>query len=337
MPSSKSCFLNKLVISTCLFASSSVVAGPLPPNTMTIDTNNPVLSSLPSDIAQGVVPSTPSLVNGQVNDYLSAQLSAAQIDQLKQDKLRQDRSLASPYVEMPIPVVRSLAVDLAPAKTPPVIRLAYGMVTSLVVTDINGNAWPVEKVVLNGNQFINHSTPSYDAEGNENGVNIIMIEPIQAVGWSNMTIKLKDKPTPIIFLLSTGQREVDLRVDTLVKGRSPLAPITFGSAGGIQNVTDIDNNTLSFLDGSIPDKAEELKTSSPYVRAWRLNDKLYVRTRYDVLYPSYSSKASSADGEHSYRFDKVLNEAGNGSITLTQRVGQPITVRIEANPYSYIK
>lgn len=314
-----------------------------PPNTINMNNVNSVLATNPSPVSyappvvqQYIAPNIPSLVQGTVTDYIQAQLTPAQLQEMKQQYIETSRVLSTPYVEVPRPVIRSVAVTLRPGETPPIIRLARNMVTNIVITDSEGNPWAIEQAVMNTQQFINHSMPVLDENGNATNTNIITIEPTDAVSWSNMSVTLKGKATPLIFLLTSGQPEVDMRVDALVAGRSPSAKYIPGYSP-VQSITSVDSDALGFLDGSIPEQAEEMKTSDIAVRAWKLNDKLYVKTRLDVLYPSYSSKASSVESENIYRFDTVLNENGNGSVTFTQRNGQPVTVRIENNPYSYLK
>lgn len=329
--------ITSLLASMCVVGVWGVAnAANLPPNTITIDTQqNPVLSRFPTDITQYVAPSIPSMVNTEIQDYLSSQLTPQQMGSIKATELEKNRVLATPYVDVPRPVIRSMAVNLGAGETPPVIRLAKNMITNIVLTDSDGNPWAIEKIVVNGQQFINHTSLGTNEQGETVETNIVTLEPTTAVSWSNMTVVLKGKTIPVMFILTAGQPEVDMRVDAHVQGRSPNAQYKVGSSI-VRNVTDIDNNSLNFLDGSIPAEAEELKTNDPAVRAWELNGKVYARTRFDVLYPAYSAKASTAEEMHIYRFDNVLSEIGSATLTFTQRSGQPVTVRLEKNPNSYL-
>lgn len=311
----------------CMLLSTNTYANTQPPpNTM--DLSNPVISQAPTQIQPFLVPSVPTMVQNQVNDYISSQPTVSQVKAIKEYNLNIDRITASPYIDIPKPVVRSAAVNLAPGEQPPVVRLAKGMLTSIVITDNEGNPWPIEKSVINATQITDHTT--VDADGQ---TNIITIEPNETITWSNISVTLKGKAIPVMFLLASGQPEVDMRIDARVPGVSPLARTTAGNyvgeIGVHSAVSDIDNASLHFLDGTIPSVAERLQASTDGFQAWSFNNAVYVKTRYDVLYPSYFSKASTGEGVHVYRFDNLTNPIGVSTVTFTQRGGQPITVSFE--------
>lgn len=161
--------------------------------------------------------------------------------------------------------------------------------------------------------------------------NILTIEPLDAVAYSNMAVTLKGKSMPVIFLLTAGQDAVDIRVDARIPGRSPDAPYKIGTFN--QPTPDIDTDALAILDGSIPQDATTLIASDPAVRGWEYNDQLYVKTRFDVLYPAYTSKASTPDGLNIFRFPSRTNN----TVTFMQRNGQPVTVTFEESPYSDVQ
>lgn len=302
-------------------------AAKLPPNTLDMN-QSPVIQQAPTQVQPFLVPSVPSMVQNQIQEYISAQPTPAQMQYIKENNLNIARVTASPYVEIPRPVVRSMAVNLAPGEQPPIVRLAKGMLTSIVITDNEGNPWPVEKSVINATQLTDHTTISENGE-----TNIITIEPNEAITWSNISITLKGKSTPVMMLLASGQPEVDMRVDARVPGVSPLARNTageyVGEIGPHSAVSEIDNAALHFLDGNIPSVAERLTASTNGAQAWLYNNSLYVKTRYDVLYPSYFSKASTGEGTHVYRFDNITSAIGLSTVTFTQRGGQPVTISFE--------
>lgn len=280
-----------------------------------------------------VAPSVQSMVQNEIDNYVASQPTPAQIQQIKQNNLNIARLTATPYVDIARPVVRSMAVNLAPGEQPPLVRLSKGMLTSIVITDNEGVAWPIEKVVINQQQITDHSTPG--ADGN---TNIITIEPNDAITWSNISVTLKNKAVPVMFILASGQPEVDLRVDARVPGISPNAKSAgnyVGEVGAHGAISEIDNAALHFLDGTMPSTAERLVSSHSESQAWLLNGSMYVKTRYDVLYPRYHSKASSGAGVHVYRFDNALSPVGIGRVTFTQRAGQPVSVTFEKAPNLY--
>lgn len=303
-----------------------------PPNTIDLN-GSPLINQLPSQVQPLIAPSVQTTVQNQINDYINSQPTPAQLQQIKQNDLNLARMTATPYVEIPRPVVRSMAVNLAPGEQPPLIRLAKGMLTSIVMTDNEGNPWPIEKVVVNSTQVTDHS--SVGAEGE---TNIITLEPLEAITWSNISVTLKNKAIPVMFVLASGQPEVDLRVDARLQGVSPNAKSVAGNYVGevsSRAITEIDNAALQFLDGTIPSTAERLNSNNPDAQAWTYNNSVYVKTRYDVLYPRYYSKASTGDGVHVYRFDNAISPVGVSRITFTQQKGQPVTISFEKQPNHY--
>lgn len=313
-------------------------------------------------IEEQIIPSNSTLVERQVNAYEQMNLTPQQMQTLKRLNLETERQRASPYINLPNPVVRSLAVSLEPGKTPPVIRMSANMLTTINFIDANGDPWPIESVALNRAQFDDSITqsqisrsngqqqqqqqqqPQYDQNGqmvmqtpqqtqNDMGedikTNILTLFPKGAVAYSNVAITLEGKALPVILLLASGQPEVDIRVDARMNGVSPKSTRNRESTGFVRSLS-IDEGALSFLDGIIPGDAYSMSSSNNNVQAWELNDELYVRTSLDVFYPEYTSRVGSRDGSRVYKFN------GNPTnVVFTQNNGQPVTVSFENNALGY--
>lgn len=322
--------------------SSNIALAANPPNT--IDLNQEFGTSFtpadyavavqytgaPSNLVSEVIPSTRQMVAEQLADYENSQLTPAQLQRLKEQEIARQRIQATPYTNLAKPVVRSISPDLSPGVSPPVIRVSKNILTSVVFTDLDGNPWNIEKVMLNRNQFDDTAGLPQDAEAGKR-TNILTLEPMQAIEYGNVTVQLEGKSLPVIFLLTSGQNEVDVRLDVRMKGANPSAVSNMSGQGGLRATTDIDDAALNFLDGTIPSNAESLMSSDPEIRAWEYNGSTYVKTRLDVLYPAYNSRATSPDGVNIYRFD------GNSrySLSLLQRGGQPVSVTLSEMPYQY--
>lgn len=394
--------MKKFILSAALALVTQAMAASYPPNTLDMSkyqksvqpyfqqTQSPILNQTPIDIQPYIAPSTSTMVNNEVNEYIGANLTPDQLQRLKALLLEQQRIAATPYQQLPNPIVRSLAVDLSPGKTPPIIRVAKNMLTSIVFTDMDGNPWYIEKVSMNRNQFSdassqstiaaaqantqavqaatdattgtnltpNNQNPDNAPAGNmdvgytttqnpkpnnlqdndpaANLTNILTLEPKQAIDYGTVSITLRGKATPVIFLVASGQNEVDVRLDAKISGKNPdvnydlnsaFTPVT---ANTYVSTPDTDAIALAFLDGNPPGDATPLISSDTSVRAWEYNEKLYVKTRFDVLYPNFMSRASSSDGTKIYRFDSGIND-----ITFLQRQGQPVTVSFEQNAVPY--
>lgn len=314
------------------------------------------------EIEAQIIPSNSTLVERQVSAFEQMNLTPAQLQVLKRLNLETERSQATPYINLPTPVVRSLAVSLEPGKTPPVIRMSANMLTTINFIDANGDPWPIESVALNRSQFDDSITQSqigassnqqsqqqpqmqqqqYDQNGQPIAqqsqtqqqeevakTNILTLFPKSAIAYSNVAITLEGKPMPVILLLASGQPEVDIRVDARMNGVSPKSTRDRGTTGYVGSLS-VDEGSLDFLDGIIPPDAYSMSSSSNSVQAWELNDELYVRTTLDVFYPEYTSRVGSRDGSRVYKFN------GNPTnVVFTQRNGQPLTVSFENSVFNY--
>ena len=321
-----------------LFSVSMPAISAEPPNTINLNESfSPSFSptdfatavqagDAPPQYAQDVVPSTRSLVAQQLTQYEESQLTAEQRQRIKAVELERQRIDSNPYLNTAKPVVRSIMPDLAPGITPPIIRVSKNILTSIVFTDLDGNPWYIEKVMLNRNQF--NDTAGVDGEGKP--TNILTIEPIQAIDYGNVTVILKGKTLPVILLIASGQPDVDVRLDVRMKGINPDVAANNIPISARAVAANIDGIGLSFLDGSIPSDAEMLSSSDPAIRAWNYSGAIYVKTSLDVLYPSYHSRAKSPGNVNIYRFDNQPT-----SVTLMQRGGQPVTATLSEMTYQY--
>lgn len=261
-----------------------------------------------------------------VAEALGMALTPQQVKNLKDLFLQQERDSSTPYSYTARPIVRSIPVDLSPATQPPVLRLSKGMLTSIVFSDLSGNPWEIERISYNHDLFADNPPDlnQQDQDGNPKSTNIMSIEPLTATAYGNVTVTLKGLSTPVIFILSTGQNEVDLRIDARLSGRSPTsansalrANLNSISSGVMAN---IDSQTLLFLDGTPPADAERVRTSDPSVEAWLYNGQYIIRSKETVLYPSYKTTARSTSGTGIFIYPDPINQItvsrNNGTATI---------------------
>lgn len=376
-----------------LLTASSAVAN-APPNTLDSASLNRLnqqayyaAGQIPSPAQQAplsmqplLVPNMQSQIQQEINSYKSEQLSGLQMQDLKKFEEGRLKVESLPYSSAPMPVNRSIAVNLAPDAPLTTIRLAKNMLTSIAFTDEDGTPWEVEKISVNAQLFTNHTeqpglttpvaqntqqqaTPTQrtvkEVQNPDGTVtreeietpivtetkttsqqvqplpatsranNIVSLEPNTLFGYSNLVVTLKGKANPLVFILTTGQLEVDMLVSARVGGVNPDRKYNPLSGSRVSNETVLDENVLQFLDGRTPSAATELMSSDGAVQAWELNDKLFIKTRLDVMYPAYTAKASM-DGVSVYRFDSMSKTK---MVTLTQRAGQPVNVQFQQTPY----
>lgn len=245
-------------------------------------------------------------------------LEPHQVRDVKELLLQQQRANMSPYSSIPTPTTRSLSVKFTPGVMPPVIRLSANMLSTIVFSDVAGNPWNISNVSLNRQMFsdgVNNTAPSQSVNPQPSGTaegpssakrnhNVLSLEPLNPVAYGNVAVSLEGLDTPVIFILSTGQAEVDLRVDARIPGLNPNRPASLSSATFSTTAHGLDDTTLLFVDGSPPKEAVPLKTSSRDIDAWLFDDEVVVRTESQIIYPAFKASVTSSSGMTVYRFDK---------------------------------
>lgn len=263
-------------------------------------------------------PNVKETINDTVNQVIDAQLTPAQTDRLKKMYLIKERAKAVPYVTPAKPVTRSLPLLLDPGLQPPTIRVSKGQLSNIVFSDNQGNPWMIKDVGLNRDMFSDTRDASA-AQGAET-TNILTLEPRTVASYGSVSVRLKGLSTPVIFILTSGQKEVDMRVDVKVPGHNPDAPDTLA----VTNMPAIDNLLANFLDGVPPRGAKKMKLSgAANTEAWNYNGQTYLRSDGDVQYPAWLASGRSTSGKAVFRFEGVPS-----AITLLKN-GRAITVFIE--------
>lgn len=250
------------------------------------------------------------------------QLTPEQMNIIKNIQLQRDRANAMPYTTAAKPVTRTLSINLNPGIQPPVIRLAMGMQTSIVFSDGAGNPWFIDNVVLNRSLFNDQrqETNSNKDQTNYKGTNILTLEPMTSTPYGNVSITLKGMTTPIILILTSGGKEVDVRVDTKVPGHNPDSFI----AQSYRTMPSSDENLGYFLDGIPPSGSKALKVRGfPGTEAWLYQNNTYVKTTAEVQFPAFISAAKATTGMGIYKFNGKLS-----SVTVLSG-GRAITTFLE--------
>lgn len=264
-----------------------------------------------------VYPANEDITEGVIEEIETLQPSKGQYERLKKLNMERERQGSSPYPTPPKPVTRTLFVNLDPGISPPILRLAQGQQTSIVFSDTAGNPWKIEKQSLNRTLFQDGYKDDVDSSKQSN---VITLEALKPAAYGNVTVTLKGLATPVIFVLSSGQPEVDMRIDAQIPGHNPDA----ANKTMVSGMPAIDEDLGYFLDGVPPKEAERLKvTGLKDAEAWFYKDSLYVRAKADAQYPAYLSAARSTSGLSVYRYAQRHN-----SVTFTIG-GQVVTAFIE--------
>lgn len=262
-------------------------------------------------------------IERKVQELGKLQLTNEQVRVLKQYIIDQQRHVATPYPMTAKPVTRSIGLSLNPGESPPALRLSSGMLTSIVFTDNAGQPWNIEKISLNRALF-NDGVAASTKEDDVTETNVLSLEPLTPVAYGNIAITLKGLTTPIIFLLTTGQNDVDFRVDAKVPGISPDTKYSgFSGYSASRISTTIDDMALMFVDGVPPAEAIEQQTKNPDVKAWVYGEDVVIRTMNQVIYPAYRTSVRASNGMTVYKFDGDVR-----NITLSKE-GKPVTIFVE--------
>lgn len=255
------------------------------------------------------IPTEREKVEQALGRIKSMALTTQDYKDLKTLNLDVQKSQVTPYPSTAKPITRSLALNLDPGVQPPVLRLSQGMQTSIVFSDGNGQAWNIESVSYNKGMFEDDRGQGEGSDSTD--TNILSLSPKNPAAYGNVSIKLKGLSTPVMFVLTTGQSQVDFRVDAKVPGGNPDSTYHTVSSGSYPS---IDENMMGFLDGVPPSGAKELKFEEARgARAWSYQNNLYIKTRGTVAYPAYMAAAKSTSGANVYRFNGIKQ-----SVTLMQ-------------------
>lgn len=235
-------------------------------------------------------------------------LNPEQIVEMRKQQDRTQRAVATMPDAPPRPVSSTLTVDLSPGANPPVIRLGFGFVTSIVFVDSTGQSWPIADYNLGNPKYFNIQ---WDKK-----TNTLFMQSTTPHNNGNLAVRLATLNTPIMISLVSGQRDIDYRVDVQVPGRGPNA-LT-------QVVTDTLPSApnpllLSVLDGIPPPGSQELEVCGGCGRAWLYKGRLIFRSQLMLLSPAWIATVSSLDGTRVYELNPT-------PLLIASHNGQPVKI-----------
>jgi len=262
--------------------------GPAAPGSLPPPPPLPPSGDLEYDAAKrGLVPLHP----GQIKDFRDA------VD-------ANSRAAARPPGPPSRGVSRSVAVSLEPGARFPALRAAAGRVSSVSFYDMSGAPWPIEGYTVGNEGPVEVKRPTADG----NLLNVSLADPY-AVG--NLSVSLRGQSEPVMVDVAGADpdapharaREFDARLDLRVEGFGPNARATVSGVG--QAPASGTPEMMAFLDGVPPPAARPLRVSGGPGQAWRMGDRLYLRTRATVMSPSWLSTQSGAGGVNVYALPAV--------------------------------
>jgi intracellular multiplication protein IcmK len=238
-------------------------------------------------------------------------LSPEQIrDFMRRLETTQESSIA-PYDGPPKGEVKVTTVSLDPGVDPPIINVSAGYVTTVAMVDATGEPWPILDVGIGGN---------FEVSPTSAGSHVVRITPMTRFGMGNLSVLLKDLPTPVIFRLNAGGPVVHLRYDARIAKNGPNAR---QSLIGRTKLTAGDDTIMTLLDNAPPKNAKRIKVSGLDNRtmAWQIDRKIYVRTPLTLLSPAWNASVSSADGMTVY-------EVGDAPVLLMSENGVMLRAKL---------
>lgn len=190
-----------------------------------------------------------------------------------------------------------VTAHLAPGSTSPVIRVARNRTTTIVVTDMTGQPWPI--VNFDGLPVQDFDVKRIDRPAPDGFM--LSITPKGQFASGNLVLVLKDLNSTLSIDFVPAQKEFDARSEIRVQAKGPNTQLL---AAGLPE--SLDTSLLSVLQGVAPTGSKELITSSSAVQAWMASSgDMYVRTRYRVMSPAFTQVTSSPDGTFAYKMVAV--------------------------------
>ena len=228
-----------------------------------------------------------------------------------------------------VPVNRSVNVSLGPGGTTPVVQTVMGYTTSVAFLDSTGQPWPIHWDE-NSNPSVPQNSPQGGVTNASAGVGVApavsygagfdLAVPVKGGNMLTITTRspgprgsiaviLEGASAPVSFMLMGNGHQFDSRLAVMVAGRGPNAKAGsgggFGRPGGPMTGTA---QLTSMLDGVAPAQAVPLGVSgmSPDdIRAWRLGERIYLRTRARVVSPQPLATEKGMDGVAVYEIPAV--------------------------------
>ncbi len=218
-----------------------------------------------------------------VNELLSER-------KLEQEK---DKGLNMPINDLKIVISED---DYQPdSRDPIIVRVAKSNASSLAFFDYQGNPWPIEGDVIGNNTAFK----SYPFTENKN---VAIFEIQERFAETVALIQLMSLNYPLVIKLVGSESEIDARKNIRIPLLGPQSNETIIYES---NQTTSSNPLLvKLLNGEI------IKEATYYSSSWddntlyaRIDNKLYIRTKNEVVFPIPADQQESSNGYHLYEIN----------------------------------
>lgn len=214
--------------------------------------------------------------------------------------------------QIAVPVSRRVNVSYVPGQATNIVQTVKGYPTAISFFDATGQPWPIawdtnsNPAGLAGGANCGASKtgggPAVAAVGfyvctPVKGSNVLEITPASLQPRGGLLVTLQGAPKPISFLLIGGGPRYDADISVQVADRGPHAKVQIITR---PNAPETGAAYLTaMLDGVPPAEATPLMVSgvSPEdLRAWRLGDRIFLRTRLTLLSPEWTASENGEGG-----------------------------------------
>ncbi len=277
--------------------------------------------ALPAGGAQDAIPLTPDMIRN-----LGKRLG---------DNRRAEEEVMTQFAS---PVSRRVNVAFTPGQTTSIILVVKGYPTAVSFFDKTGAPWPIEwdtnsnPAGAAGGTNCNASSgggPAVAAVGfyvctPVAGSNVLEISPSSLKPRGGLLVTLKGAPKPISFLLIGGGGTYDADLSVQVAERGPNAK---GLPAQVAAPDTASPFLTAMLDGVPPAEATPLSVSgvSPDdLRAWRVGDRVVIRTRYTLVSPEWLASENGEGGLTVYSVPST-------PVVLLSRDGQTVSASLSEN------
>lgn len=181
-------------------------------------------------------------------------------------------------------------VALEPGETPGRLTLSPGIASVIGFYDATGQSWPIE-------QYVVGSGENFEVIALGEDTNSLVMTPLTRVGWSNLVVRLRDEPKPVVLHVTISEDAAHFRHDVQVARMGPNAEVSMASARSERVITEAGDSTLlSVLTRvDIPRNAVRVPVSGVAAEAWLIGDQMYVRSRHAMLSPSWTASLAGPD------------------------------------------
>jgi hypothetical protein len=209
---------------------------------------------------------------------------------------KKDKSLNAPINDVEILISEE---DYRPeSQQPIIINVAESNASSVAFFDYQGNPWPIEgDVIGNSDAF-----KSYPFTKNNN---VAIFEIKMRFSETVALIQLESLNYPLVVKLIGSESKIDARKNIRIPMLGPMSNEKIISNSGSTTLASSSNPKLiKLLNGEVLDNAKY------YTSNWdddalyaRIGNKLYIRTKNEIMFPLPIAQQESSNGYHLYEID----------------------------------